>query len=732
MAEILGVVAGGAGLASLAVQLLECLHKLHDLHANIRDAPVEIREILDEVDLLGHVLTGYLGASGGATGTCLVPTVVQKKALDQCSKVLESLRNIAHELETTMQTSRTKRWVNWAKVEAASKRKQLQRLQTALERAKSTLNLAINLAILIHQSPQHCVPGNAITREELPVNVPPDTVKVVTVTPEAIVARPRCGKSNSSVAMHNLGIAMVMIRSKIVPPHSEAENNGHEDNREVFISLGSWLFNRAVALISHSSRNRIEMTLRIDRLVRPDAEIFHLCAAGDALGVRKLIADGKASASDVTYEGITLLMVAAYYLQADVCRALLDAGADVTITAPVKLLENATFQMTALNVALTGLGVSKTTLTALKGYANPWKDYWVTLSSKSESDKQSTITTLNTVRVLVEHGGSSIDYGWSLPSVHDLDLIDILGCLTPAQPVHMSLCALEDLLWLIAPDRINLLEQELDLFYISMFITECGFWNSRAFSAQRVSALFQKVTDLSMLAHVNAQYQTCVLHHLLAWLPYLEDGHLRIILQILDQLIHVGALEIADSMEHFTPVMWAAGMSSRYYVSKYGIWRPEHASEILASGLNLWLETLGSAGVDILQYFTRQRNGATEPIPCYVDTDDINECPEHFLDQEWWVELEFWENPDATEANNPRDFRIGVKYHPVQCKFPLPGAWSEETEQDKQQSDQDDVQLRVEELDIEGDDDQDGNVQDCEGSDGDVADENCDAPADPD
>jgi hypothetical protein len=305
MAEILGVVTGAAGLASLAVQLLECIHKLHDLHANIRDAPAEIREILEEVDLLGDVVTSYLGVSGGATRTCLVPPVVQKQALGRCSKVLEILRNIAQELETTMQTSRTRRWINWAKVEAAFKRKQLARIQTALDRAKSTLTLAI----LIDRSSHHCVPGNAITLEELEVKVPSEDVNAVTVTPDAVVARPRAARSSSSVAMYNLGIAIVMIKSKIVAQQSEADNNGHADNREVSISFGSWLFNRTVALISHCSRNRIEMTLRIDRLVRPDAEIFHLCAAGDALGVRRLIADGKASASDVTYEGMTPLMV---------------------------------------------------------------------------------------------------------------------------------------------------------------------------------------------------------------------------------------------------------------------------------------------------------------------------------------------------------------------------------------------------------------------------------------
>ncbi|KAK5556558.1 hypothetical protein LTR46_005750 [Exophiala xenobiotica] len=730
MAEILGVVAGGAGLASLAVQLLECIHKLHDLHANIRDAPVEIREILEEVDLLGDVLTSYLGVSGGATRTCLVPTVVQKQALGRCSKVLDILRNIAQELETTMQRSRTRRWINWAKVEAAFKRKQLARIQTALDRAKSTLTLAI----LIDRSSHHCVPGNAITLEELEVKVPSEDVNAVTVTPDAVVARPRAARSSSSVAMYNLGIAMVMIKSKIVAQQSEADNNGHADNREVFISLGSWLFNRGVALISHSSRNRIEMTLRIDRLVRPDAEIFHLCAAGDALGVRRLIADGKASASDVTYEGMTPLMVAAYYLQADVCRALLDAGADVTATAQLRLANDVTFQVTALHMTQTPIGLSDTTSAALEGYENPLLEYW---DPESRSHKQPPMTTLSTVRVLVEHGGISIDFGWS-PPAHDPDFINI-DC--EPTPINLSLSAPQDLLWLVAAERINLLGQELDLFYMSIFMTECFFGCFAGcflgFSAHTLAALLQNVTDLSMLARMHIENRISVLHSLLAWIPYLESDDQRIILQLLHQLVHVGAVEIADSMQHYTPLIWAAWLSIDNYVTTYSLWRPEHASEILVRGLDLWLETLGRAGVDIHQYFSRQCElGATKPLDCWVRSDHIDEFPEHFLDQVWYVELTFWENPDATEANSPRDFGIGVKYYPVQRKFPLPGAWSDEPEQNKR-SDQDDVQLRVEELGTEECDDQDGDdqddgVQDGEGSDGAAEDENCDEAADPD
>ncbi|KIW59334.1 hypothetical protein PV05_03788 [Exophiala xenobiotica] len=766
MAETVGLAAAGVGFASLAVQLVDCIHKLHDLHANIRDAPMEIRAILREVDPLGEVLTRYSSLSGAATET----------SLSHCSEVLNILRNIAHELETMMQTSRTRRWINWTKADAAFKRKRLANQQAALERAKSTLMLAL----MMDQYSQHFLTGNATILGELAVNVPLETVDAVNVTPEATVARPRAARSSFSITMYNLGIAMVMIKSKNVPQQYETDNNAHADAREVTISFASWLFNRAVALISHCNPNLTEMTLQIARLVRPDAEIFHLCAAGDALGVRKLIADGKASASDVTYEGMTPLMVslcvhvitdssalqsegkrlkcllvafantsvlqvAAHHLQAGVCRALLDAGADVTVTMPVKISEILTVKLydiflvpldsadhpfrTALHMAVTR-AVPNTIIAALKAHANPWDDYWVESQSESVSVGKPTITSMNTARVIVEHGGSSVDIGWSPLSGDNADCIDDLERLTPG---HLSLCAPEDLLWLIAPERINLLGQELDLFYMSMLRTQCRLGSFVGFSAHRISALFQKVTDFSTLARIHDHIKTGILHHLLCRLPYIEVDPLRIILLLLDQLVQVGAIEFADSMGNGTPLMEAAWVSIDSYVYKYGLWRPEYASEILTSGLNLWLEMLGRAGVSIRQYFARQCElGATDRMACYVRPKYTEWFPGQFLDHRWYVEMTFWENPDATVANNPRDFSIGVKYYSVQCNYPVPGAWSDDSEQ-IEQSDRDDVQLRVDGLDIEDDDDDDDDDdEDGEGWNGDAEDENCDGVADPD
>lgn len=49
---VLGVVAGGAGLASLSIQLAESAIKLRRLYHSIKDAPSTMKEIADEIEVM--------------------------------------------------------------------------------------------------------------------------------------------------------------------------------------------------------------------------------------------------------------------------------------------------------------------------------------------------------------------------------------------------------------------------------------------------------------------------------------------------------------------------------------------------------------------------------------------------------------------------------------------------------------------------------------------------------
>ena len=56
MAEVIGVVASGAGVASLGIQLLQIAYGLKGFCASMRDAPAEIAYLIDELLLLTNIL----------------------------------------------------------------------------------------------------------------------------------------------------------------------------------------------------------------------------------------------------------------------------------------------------------------------------------------------------------------------------------------------------------------------------------------------------------------------------------------------------------------------------------------------------------------------------------------------------------------------------------------------------------------------------------------------------
>ncbi|KAL4936168.1 ankyrin repeat-containing domain protein [Aspergillus oleicola] len=72
-----------------------------------------------------------------------------------------------------------------------------------------------------------------------------------------------------------------------------------------------------------------QMSLSIKRLVPDDAEVMRLCKEGKLVAVQKMFQAGRASAGDVTYLGLTVLMCAIESGNLDLVKFLVTAGADV-------------------------------------------------------------------------------------------------------------------------------------------------------------------------------------------------------------------------------------------------------------------------------------------------------------------------------------------------------------------------------------------------------------------
>lgn len=139
MAEVLGIVAGGAGLASLAIQIFDDAQKIKELYSGIRDAPTEFKSLLDEIQLFGTVLALFANDSERRMTNAEFASA-QSQVVRQCQGLYDELHPILIRLSTSL--IGRQRAISWITVKSIFQKKKIEQMLIKLERAKSTLMLA--------------------------------------------------------------------------------------------------------------------------------------------------------------------------------------------------------------------------------------------------------------------------------------------------------------------------------------------------------------------------------------------------------------------------------------------------------------------------------------------------------------------------------------------------------------------------------------------------------------
>jgi hypothetical protein len=106
MAEMLGVVAGGMGIASLAIQIGDGVTKLRDFCNAVKEAPEEVKYLVEEIETLSIVLS-EIGASGNEEEMAQIGAASLKKCLDLCRRGAEVLCTVVRQAE--QEIAKTKR-----------------------------------------------------------------------------------------------------------------------------------------------------------------------------------------------------------------------------------------------------------------------------------------------------------------------------------------------------------------------------------------------------------------------------------------------------------------------------------------------------------------------------------------------------------------------------------------------------------------------------------------------
>jgi hypothetical protein len=139
MAE-LGIAASGIGIASLALQVGDCIVRLKGFWDAVKDAPEEIKHLLEEIETLSSVLSDFetneqpeLDLGHESTSRCL----------EFCKKALGILDSVVKEVEANMRKRK-----RVGSVKAVLKRDAIKKLKERLMSAQSMLMLSNNMYLV--------------------------------------------------------------------------------------------------------------------------------------------------------------------------------------------------------------------------------------------------------------------------------------------------------------------------------------------------------------------------------------------------------------------------------------------------------------------------------------------------------------------------------------------------------------------------------------------------------
>jgi hypothetical protein len=308
---ILGVVAGGAGLASLSIQLAESAIKLKRLYHGMRNAPETLTEIANEIELMSlslkHLERHRQIESHGAD------------LLDRC---IENCRS--HTTKITLLTEKISQKIDKAsltgRLYASVRERDVEKLLDDLARARSALHLAVDLYHRAEKERRRLIrKADAVIREDrmamclVALQVLQENQAVIMRTHEPLVQNPRV----QEIRELEDGSKEGEDGEKIETHDRQYRGPSTYRRREVRDTPAFRFRMKLPALFS----SRVWEIARIDAEqgwdlqfrtynVRPlDSLIFWYCEIGDLEGVKGLIWNGEASLLDVTPTGGSLITV---------------------------------------------------------------------------------------------------------------------------------------------------------------------------------------------------------------------------------------------------------------------------------------------------------------------------------------------------------------------------------------------------------------------------------------
>ncbi|KAI1358504.1 ankyrin repeat-containing domain protein [Xylaria arbuscula] len=300
MAEILGVVASGIAVGQLAVGVVEGIRNIRGVWSEFRDAPQDIENILEELEVLGQSLLFIQKDLENRLNNVNDSTAPIERVLEITLKAMTELNDIAKELSIGCELSKAQRKKKqWR---ALIRKDDINRIREKLHRAVTFLNLAVNGSIQSQQL-------NLMTTISAQLKHGDQHILNSQIVNEK---RNELATWNSPTIISDKGADVVHDEWRFLP-RAWTKMNGISIRR--IQELGNWQY-----------------TFKTIRILESNSPIFKACAIGDIQQVHRLLSTRAATRYDVSNEGNSLLHISCLFNQSNMCKWLLQHGADVDLS----------------------------------------------------------------------------------------------------------------------------------------------------------------------------------------------------------------------------------------------------------------------------------------------------------------------------------------------------------------------------------------------------------------
>ncbi|TVY32214.1 hypothetical protein LSUB1_G008307 [Lachnellula subtilissima] len=329
MAE-LGVAASAISIASIAIQVGDSIIKLKDFWNHVKEAPEEIKWLMEEIETLGFVLSGVESSKAHSDPLHLEPAFANR-CLESCRKGASILEAVVKEADEEI---RKRRKVGGVK--AVLKKGTIERLKERLRSAQLMLMLSNQayserraLQKQRHELHREWAELQQRQLDELRTSVSQSTDVVLslhtTVGQQASLASPSLCNSRPS---HAATASDSLERT-------DASVQKAQKRQQTFLArLGGprWLplIGRVLEVSGSRAPCGWNFSIRTYNVVSRHSPAMQFAARGKLSELQKLITEGKASLLDRDEYGRTLLSIAVANQRLEIVKFIIGQGFDDT------------------------------------------------------------------------------------------------------------------------------------------------------------------------------------------------------------------------------------------------------------------------------------------------------------------------------------------------------------------------------------------------------------------